>query len=250
MIAGLDSTRTVRDLVLLRDQITSTVTDLAEVTRSRVRFGVWHECGSVSYTERSFRRRAATGPSERGLLPVHAAAMGRALLAFAPEREVRRVLARRLHNYTDRTVTTSDPLQKTLVATRSCGMAVAIRELPVDDWAVAIPLFGPNGVVASLEVSGTGALPPLRTLAPVLRYAALALGRRLAEHPQLLPKGTGPTPLRWYIDPTAYPPTLGNNDGHPVSTTMPNNGETPHHHPASQRRRSGGHISCVHDNAG
>jgi hypothetical protein len=128
-------------------------------------------------------------------------------------------------------------------------MAVAIRELPVDDWAVAIPLFGPNGVVASLEVSGTGALPPLRTLAPVLRYAALALGRRLAEHPQLLPKGTGPTPLRWYIDPTAYPPTLGNNDGHPVSTTMPNNGETPHHHPASRRRRSGrpGHISCVHE---
>jgi hypothetical protein len=232
--------------------ITSTVSDLTEVTRSRVRFGVWHGCGSVSYIERSFRRRAVTGSSESGVLPVHAAAMGRAMLAFAPEREIRRVLAQRLHSYTDRTITSADALQKTLMATRSCGMAVAIRELPVDDWAVAVPLFGPNGVVASLEVSGSGALPPLRTLAPVLRYAALTLGRRVAEHPQLLPKGTGPTPLRWYINPTAYPPTLGNNDGHPISAAIPNTGELPQHHPASLRRRPGkpSHISCVHDNAG
>jgi hypothetical protein len=34
-------------------------------------------------------------------------------------------------------------------------------------------------------------------------YAARALGRRFADQPTLLPTGTGPTPLRWAVDPTA-----------------------------------------------
>jgi len=35
-----------------------------------------------------------------------------------------------------------------------------------------------------------------------LQYAARALGRRLGEYPEMLPTGTGPTPLQWPIDPT------------------------------------------------
>jgi IclR family transcriptional regulator, acetate operon repressor len=247
----LDGTRTVCDLTRLRKHITSAITDLAEVTRSRVRFGVLHG-HEVSCVEQSLGPRARTGPPEVGVLPVHATALGKALLAFAPEREIRRVLARQLHSYTDRTITTVDALAKTLGATRSCGMAVTIRELPADDWAVAVPLFGPNGVVASLEISGAGALPPLKTSAPVLRYAATALGRRLAEHPQLLPTGIGPTPLRWQIDPTSYPSTLDDNDSHSISTAMSNTREMPHQRPESRRRGSGGHarISCLNDEAG
>ncbi len=212
----LDVTRVMCDLAVLRAHITLAVADLAEITRSRVRFGVWHMDG-VSYMEHHCGRPGRNSSSEDNVLPVHATALGKALLAFAPEREVRGVLARRLRRYTDRTVTTSDDLLKALAATRSCGMAVAIREFPADDWALAAPLRGPSGVVASLEISGTGSLPSLRSLTPVLRYAASALGRRLAEHPTLLPRGTGPTPLRWPVDPIPSQPTFDNNDGHPIA---------------------------------
>jgi hypothetical protein len=174
------------------------------------------------------------------------------MLAFAPQREIHRVLVGQLRGYTDRTITTVDGLGKALAATRSCGMAVAIDELSAGHWAVAVPLFGPNGVAASLEVSGTGSLPPLRTVAPVLRYASTALGRRLAEHPELLPTGTGPTPLHWPTDPTSEVRTLGDTTDRSIAAGRSSSDDKAHHHPASRRRRSSTqrHISCVRNNAG
>jgi DNA-binding IclR family transcriptional regulator len=248
----LESTRSAGDLATLRDHIVSALADLAEVTRSTTRFGVWQRNG-VSVIERSAGGRPGVAcPFKGSVLPVHATALGKALLAFAPQREICRVLAGQLQSYTDRTVTTADDLGKTLVATRSCGMAVAIDELSAGHWAVAVPLFGPNGIVASLEVSGAGSLPPMRTVAPVLRYAAAALGRRLAEHPELLPTSTGSTPLRWPIDPTSYPSTLGDTAGRQIAAGGPNGKDKAHNHSASRRRGSAkyGHLSCVRNNAG
>lgn len=245
----LESTRSAGDLAALRDHIVSAVADLAEVTRSTVRFGVWQRNG-VSVLELAVGGWPGDSPAKSSALPVHATALGKALLAFAPQQEIRRVLAGQLHGYTDRTITTAEGLGKALRATRSCGMAVAIDELSVGHWAVAVPLLGPAGVVASLEMSGAGSLPPMRTVAPVLRYAATALRRRLAEYPELLPTGTGLTPLRWPIDPTSDAPPLGNTAGRSIAAPRSSSEDTAYH-PASRRRRSGtrGHISCVHDNA-
>ena len=246
----LEGTRSGGDLATLQDHIVSAVADLAEVTRSTARFGVWHVHG-VSVIERSVGGLPGARRSKCSVLPMHATALGRALLAFAPHGEVRRVLAGQLRGYTDCTITTVDGLSKTLLAIRSCGVAIAIGELSPGHWAVAVPLFGPNGVVGSLEMSGAGTPPTLRSVTPVLRYAAAALGRRLGEHAELLPTGTGPTPLLWPTDPTSYPSTLDNIDSRSFPAGQSSTEDMPDY-PVARRRRSGthSHISCVQDNVG
>jgi hypothetical protein len=94
-------------------------------------------------------------------------------------------------------------------------VAVVRREWRADESAVAVPVFGPAGVVAALELAGgppafaaptAGGALPLTAAAPALVVAARALARRLADDPLMLPSGTGPAPLLWPVDPTA--PTL------------------------------------------
>jgi DNA-binding IclR family transcriptional regulator len=199
----LDSRRLRPGPSTLRAHITPTVADLAEVTKSRVRFGVWHERG-VSHLDRAGARRYGAGLPGDKLLPIHATALGKALLAFAPDREVHRVLARPLSAYTNRTLTTPEALRDALASTRARGIAVAMREFRADEWGLGVPVFGPTGVIASLEISGTGLLSDVKSLAPALRYAALELGRRLSEYPAWLPRGTGRAPLRWPVDPTSF----------------------------------------------
>jgi DNA-binding IclR family transcriptional regulator len=185
----------------LHAHITAAVSDLTEITGRPVRFGVWHERG-VSYLDRGVhgpRRKCA----ERSVLPMHATAAGKVLLAFAPEIEVQRVVTRPMPAYTARTLATPETLCEALAAVRSCGAAVAGRELRADQWGIAAPVFGPRGVIAALEIVGRGFLPDLEGLTPALVCAARALGRRLSDQPALLPSGVGPTPLRWPVDPTS-----------------------------------------------
>jgi DNA-binding IclR family transcriptional regulator len=194
----------------VRAHVAAALDDLASITGLRARFGVWHERG-VSFLDRPGGRETGVCASGLGVLPVHAAAVGRALLAHAPPSELRRVVARGLPAYTDATVTRPDALAAALAIVRARGVAVVRREWREDESAVAVPVFGPGGVVAALELTA-GAFPlaavtagpfPLTAAAPALVVAARALGRRLAENPMALPSGTGPEPLRWPVDPTA-----------------------------------------------
>ena len=191
--------------VALRAHISAAVVDLADITGLHVRFGVWHEQGvSCLGWSGGHGREEALTRSE--VLPAHATAAGKALLAFAPETEVHRILARRLPAHTGRTITTSEALREALATVRLRGVAVAHGERCADEWAVAAPVFGPTGVIAALEMAGTGFSPNVKAQTPALLYAARALGRRLADQPALLPPGTGMNPLRWPVDPASSAP--------------------------------------------
>jgi DNA-binding IclR family transcriptional regulator len=125
--------------------------------------------------------------------------MGKALLAFAPAGEVRRVLARRLTSYTPMTVTTSEDLNEVLAMVRGRRIAVAPHEFSSDEWAIAAPIFGQNGVIASIEVVGTGSVPAISTLTPVLSYASRAVSaeNRVTGSDQHLSAGQpSPSPSR------------------------------------------------------
>jgi DNA-binding IclR family transcriptional regulator len=187
-------------LPALRAHIKAALGDLSDITGQRARFGVWNEQG-VSYLDRSGSRGLGEGPTRPGVLPVHASAMGKALLAFAPGSELRRVLALPLPTYTSRTLTTPEALCNSLALARLHGTVMARGEWRGDEWAIAAPIFGPSGVVAALEIAGTGSSPKINCLTPALLYAARSLGRRLGDEPALLPSGTGATPLSWPIDP-------------------------------------------------
>jgi DNA-binding IclR family transcriptional regulator len=186
--------------VAVRTHVAAALDDLASITGLRARFGVWHERG-VSFLDRAGGRAPGVCVPGLDVLPMHATAVGRALLAHAPSAEVRRVLASRLPAYTDGTVTGPDALAAALAAVRARGVAVVRGEWRADESAVAVPVFGPGGVIAALEL--TAGPFPLTAAAPALVVAARALGRRLAENPMALPSRAGPEPLRWPVDPTA-----------------------------------------------
>jgi DNA-binding IclR family transcriptional regulator len=190
----------VERCIAVRELVAAALDDLAVITGLRARFGVWQERG-VSFLDRAGGRGAGVCVPGLAVVPVHATAMGRALLAHAPPVEVRRVLTGRLPAYTDDTVTTPDALAATLAAVRTRGVAMVHREWRSDESAVAVPVFGPAGVVAALEL--TGEAFPLAPVVPALVVGGRALGRRLADDPVTLPSGTGAEPLRWPVDPTA-----------------------------------------------
>ena len=195
----------------VRTHIADALDDLASISGLRARFGVWHERG-VSVLERPGGRGRWPSVSGLRVLPVHATAIGRAMLAHAPSDEVLRVLGHRLPAYTDDTVTEPKVLAAAVAAVSANGVAVVRQEWRGDESAVAVPVFGPNGVVAALELVGgpsafaaapEGGTLPLTAAAPALVVGARALGRRLAEYPTVLPSGRVPAPLRWPVDPTA-----------------------------------------------
>jgi DNA-binding IclR family transcriptional regulator len=87
------------------------------------------------------------------LLPLHAGAGQRVLLAFAPSPVIRRVLDGPLPKFTDHTHT-RDHLLRDLEHIRSRGAAVSHGELSEGAVAVAAPVFSGGEVVCSLTVAG------------------------------------------------------------------------------------------------
>jgi DNA-binding IclR family transcriptional regulator len=188
-----------------RSQVNLVLEDLGIATGSRARFGVWqdNELG-VSYLECAADRGGARCSSGLTVLPAHATALGKALLAHAPPPVVQEVADRGLPSYTPHTLTTVWQLHAALAATRRKGMATSRWELRKGECAVAVPVFGPHGgVVGALELAVDNLTNGLHDARPLLVVAARGLSRQLASTPGALPTGSGPAPLRWRADPTS-----------------------------------------------
>jgi DNA-binding IclR family transcriptional regulator len=106
--------------------------------------------------------------------PLHAGALGRAILAFLPDAERAAIVAGRLDRMTPATMTGRDALERSLAETRERGYALSIEERRAGGVGVAAPVFAPSRrVIASVGL----ALPTQRfepSNAP--RLAALVVG--------------------------------------------------------------------------
>jgi len=94
---------------------------------------------------------------ERGhVLPLHAGASAKVLLAFAPPGEVEALLeGAALEQFTDSTVTDPDLLLAELVDIRTRGFAFSDGEVDAGVRGVAAPILGSDGrVIAGLSVAG------------------------------------------------------------------------------------------------
>lgn len=94
---------------------------------------------------------------ERGqILPVHAGASAKVLLAFSPPEEIDAVLSTAtLPRYTDRTVTDAARLRVQLEEIRRAGYAISEGEVDHGVRGVAAPIFRPDGrLAAGLSVAG------------------------------------------------------------------------------------------------
>jgi hypothetical protein len=112
--------------------------------------------------------------------PLHASALGKVLLAFAPAAVARSLVATGLPRFTPRTLTRADQLLHALSVTRLTRIATCDGELVAGETTVAAPVVGPGGqVVAALETI----VPDLHgvdSVRQLLTVSARSMSRELA----------------------------------------------------------------------
>ena len=163
----------------LHERARRVMEDLAAVSaQGVVRLGVLQGL-EVAYLEKGPGNRPVPAAFDAATMPVHATAMGRAMLAFEPAHLVDMVVEHGLTRYTPYTVTTADRLRRALSVIRLTRLAVCRREYEPEGSAAAVPVFGAGGmVVAALELAVHGG-QDLRMVQPPLVVAGRALTREL-----------------------------------------------------------------------
>jgi IclR family pca regulon transcriptional regulator len=138
----------------------------------------------IVYIARSATRRIMSiGLGVGSRLPAHCTALGRAILAYQPEDELRAYLQRaRLEARTPKTITDKSAFQDVLEATRVQGYAVVDEELEYGLRSIAVPIVQKNGrVTIALNLSAQAGrisademegrfLPLLKSASETLRY--------------------------------------------------------------------------------
>ena len=161
------------------DRARRVMEDLTSVTRATARFGILRG-SEVAALERRGTGAPVSAIFEPKVRPLHATAMGKALLAFAPPAVLDEVVTGGLPAYTPFTLTSPHRLRRALTAIRLTRVATSRRELDLDTAAVAVPVFGPGGnVIAALELEMPDASGDATVLQAPLMVAARALSREL-----------------------------------------------------------------------
>ena len=161
--------------------------DLSAATKCRARLGVLREL-ELSYIQSQPGPQPATGFTPAAKLPLHATALGRVLLAFAPSRTVEMTIIRGLRPYTAHTVTSPDRFRRALAVTRLTRVAVTRWELEAGMCGVAMPVFGPGGeVVAAIELAVRDLGNNLQPILGALTIATRSLSRELTGAAQYEP---------------------------------------------------------------
>jgi DNA-binding IclR family transcriptional regulator len=114
------------------------------------------------------------------VIPVHASALGKALLAFLPD-DAERVLAGPLRSMTGDTLTSPEDLRQQLNEVRSTGIAVERDEAVIGETAIASPVFDSSGTaIGAIAVVITSGSPDEHHGARnAVRETARALSREL-----------------------------------------------------------------------
>ena len=171
------------DLNELRARSIAYADRLAARASAAVRVGVMHG-SSVVVVHHVFRPDSAFGILEVGLqLPLHASALGKAILAFSPAQVIDDLLAEPLPRLTKRTLDASE-VRHELATIRDQGMATERDEAVLGESSAASPIFdhGGSAVGAIGVVDATERIFPrglARGLSAALSEAARGVSREL-----------------------------------------------------------------------
>ncbi|MET0897131.1 MAG: IclR family transcriptional regulator C-terminal domain-containing protein [Mycobacterium sp.] len=172
--------------------------ELSVVTRNEARLGILR--GSDVLTLRLPPRPVDERVHAEGLvhsvLPAHASAAGKAMLAFSPAHVIDDVLAAGLPTVTRHTITSAEVLRQTLSAIRLTQLATSVNELELGAAAIACPVFfGAGRVAAAIELTNRERGRELEPAAGALSVACRSLSRQLATESHLAdsrrPDGSG-----------------------------------------------------------
>jgi DNA-binding IclR family transcriptional regulator len=160
--------------------------DLYERTHETVHLGL-RERHEVVYVAKMGGHRQVRSPSRLGgRMPVHATAIGKALLAHAPAQVQEDVLAAPLARLAPRTITTATRLRKQLDDVVEHGIAYEFEESAVGLLCIAAPVLDRSeSAVAAVSVTG-----PVNRFRPQLhvasvRAAASGIAATLARREEL-----------------------------------------------------------------
>lgn len=117
------------------------------------------------------------------VFPLNAGAASKVILAFLPEQEQQRILHRlSFEGLAAGTITNEGELRGALDITRVHGYAMSIGESVTGASGLAVPVFGPEGVLAAINVAGPADrwTPTLMgQFVPELQQVAAAIGKHL-----------------------------------------------------------------------
>lgn len=162
---------------VLRDAVRPYMESLCFTTKETVHLAV-QDGLEVLYLEKIVGTPQATKPSRiAGRMPLHATATGKVLLAFGPPSLLESVLAVGLARVTPTTLAVPQLLRDQLVKAREDGYATEFEELTVGYCSVAVPVFGPTGMLlASLSITA----PTFRADVPRFATALTAVSHKVA----------------------------------------------------------------------
>ena len=160
--------------------------DLYERTHEVIHLAL-REGAEVVYVAKVTGHRAARSPSRvGGRMPVHATALGKALLAFASEEERIQVLRGPLERRTARTITAPGRLRQQLDAVVASGVAFEYEEGALGLVCVAAPILdAEDRTLAAISISGDAARFRPADHAASLRVAAAGIAATLARRQAL-----------------------------------------------------------------
>lgn len=162
----------------IRHRVMPVLADLADNTRRVVRLGVYSPEGVV-YICKVPENKATTEFTTIGSRSsAHSTAVGKLLLAYQSQNEIRRVLSGPLAVFTPRTVIQAAALEEQLKKIVKDRLAVSNEEHTRGLCSLAVPVFGPHdNVIAGLSVTGSRNLLLSSTLNGVVREMLIASQR-------------------------------------------------------------------------
>jgi len=160
--------------------------DLYERTHEIVHLGV-REGVEVVYVAKLGGHRQARMPSRLGgRMPLHATAIGKALLAHAPDDIQQQVLGGPLRRIAPRTITAPGRLRAQLESVHATGVAYEIEESSVGTVCVGSAIVSdPDDVLAAISVSGPASRFKPQQHASSVQAAAAGIAATLARRREL-----------------------------------------------------------------
>lgn len=194
-------TQGVRVNVEIRDRAAPLLRQLADNCHESAYLAVLDgdRCLYIYGVESPRRLLARTATGDRG--PLHCTAIGKAILAFLPIRQVDDIIKRvELSRFTKATITDPNALRDELHQITINGYSVDRAEHERDTYCVGAPILNERGqVIAGCSISGTdpGIIGErIEALASEVVAAGLEISRRMGYVPSrnsmLVPVGTSP----------------------------------------------------------
>jgi DNA-binding IclR family transcriptional regulator len=150
LLIGTEANVTSEELIRVADPVLRLLADETGETAMIVRrIGLSAVC--LHQVESRSPLRVALEPG--AMLPLHAGAASKVLLAWAPPEIVDEVVARGLQPLTPRTIPTDD-LRAALAEIVDTGIARSEGELVSGSVAMAVPVFREDGIVGAIGVIG------------------------------------------------------------------------------------------------